>query len=475
MKRQAVVAVLGSAAVVAVAAPFVAQKHILSPSESGLRAAGTHLVIYTGDFGMVQQPTPVEVRNGINRVTITDVSRQIDPNSVIFTPPQGLEVVGTTFNMGASAQGSMIRRLSGRTVELILPSNDGKLGDRLTGKLEVLDDGSYILRTADRVYVNPPGTLSAKDDGGAPTEAGLSLQIQSRLEGKQMLDMAYLTRGLSWQTDYVGTLDEASSQLTLESYATVTNQTGYNFPLANITFVSGHPNEAVRPREKLADMSGFRAEAKAVASDAPMMAPQAMGEGYRYEAPFPAEIGMDQMNRIPFLTKRAIPVRLDYSVRLPSLSPWGSPQSRVNATLGLSFPNQKEIGLGLPLPGGAVRMYAGSTKGAYVGAATLPDLPVGDTARLTMSESFDIYAQPSVVATKRINKRTVEKQVRVVVRNAKDNPVRVRLVQPFDYGRWQFTASSAPREALNARTVQWTVMVPAKGETVVTGTVRVDE
>ena len=43
-----------------------------------------------------------------------------------------------------------------------------------------------------------------------------------------VLDLAYLTRGLSWSADYVATLPAASEErMDLGCYATVTNRTGH--------------------------------------------------------------------------------------------------------------------------------------------------------------------------------------------------------------------------------------------------------
>jgi hypothetical protein len=157
---------------------------------------------------------------------LEDVSRQLDPNSVTYDTVQGREVIASTFDMGIGSSGNAIQRLAGREVELILTSSEGKLGERLTGRLEPTGDGGYLLRTADRIYVNPQGTIAAKDEDGGTTMPGLAVQLQSDRAGREDLKISYLTRGLSWSADYVARLDPVKSTMKLEAWASVTNTTG---------------------------------------------------------------------------------------------------------------------------------------------------------------------------------------------------------------------------------------------------------
>jgi hypothetical protein len=161
----------------------------------------------------------------------------------------------------------------------------------------------------------------------------------------------------------------------------------------------------------------------------------------------------------------SVPVRRDYSVRLPGLTAFGydTPSTRTNADLAVVFENQKSSGLGLPLPSGAARVFeSDGVSDRYVGADTISDLAVDARANLTLSKVFDVSAAPSVVSSRRLDKHTTEKRLRVTVRNGKKRAVNVRIVQGV-YGRWTCVGGTKA-EKLDAMTAQWKVAVPGNGK-----------
>ncbi|MGV3618425.1 MAG: DUF4139 domain-containing protein [Fimbriimonas sp.] len=446
-----------------------------------LRTAGApvDLTVYKQDFAMIRQRREVDLKQGANRLRLDDVSRQLDPNSVTFDAKPGQDVVSTTFDMGIGSSGNAIQRLAGREVELILTSSEGKLGERLIGRLEPTADGGFLLRTPDRIYVNPQGTIAAKDDDDAPTMPGLSVQVTSDREGREALGMSYLTRGLSWSADYVAHLDPNSERMRIEAWATVTNTTGVPYRDANLTFVAGSPNRAVRAEAEGQNQMRYQDAAKGEmrAANSPVedfgvAAPQAVGELYEYKVKSPATIGIDQMNRVRMFDASEVPVRLDYSVALPTLGGWDNPKARVGAQLAVHFQNREKDGLGMPLPAGAVRVYDDAdTTSRYIGAATIGDLPKDAGTSLSLSKVFDVFAEPKVVKTTRIDKKTVERTLLIHVENAKAREVELRIVQPIATTSWKVVAGTEPQR-LNTSTAQWKFKVPAESKRDLTVTVR---
>lgn len=434
------------------------------------------LTVYKQDFAMIHQRKELDLQAGVNQIRLDDVSRHLDPNSVTYDTQTGREVVASTFDMGIGSSGNAIQRLAGREVELILTSSEGKLGERLTGRLEPTGDGGFLLRTADRIYVNPQGTIAAKDEDGGSTMPGLAVQLKSDRAGREELGISYLTRGLSWSADYVARLDPEKSRMRLEAWASVTNTTGIPYRDANLTFVAGSPNRAVAPAAaKAANMSMDYAEAKTEyrARDGVMVAaPEAVGELYEYKVKTPASIGVDQMSRVRMFEAADVPVRMDYSVRLASLGGWEPPTARVGAQLAVHFDNREKDGLGMPLPAGAVRVYDDADAAArYVGAATIDDLPKDAGTALTLSKVFDVFAEPKVIKTTRIDKKTVARTFRIHVQNSKAREVELRIVQPIQAETWNVVEGDAPQR-LDASTAQWTIKVPAHSDRDLTVTVR---
>jgi len=258
----------------------------------------------------------------------------------------------------------------------------------------------------------------------------------------------------------------------LECWASVNNGTGVPFKNADITFVAGEPNRAVmvagavRAKVAAEDFTRLRAGADATPAETPPInAP--VGELYEYKSKGPASVGIDQISRVRMFDSASVPVRLDYNVRLPDLSPWGyagytGAQARIKAQLSVAFDNKKASGLGFPLPSGAVRVFEGDGQtDRYTGADTINDLPVDAPSSMTLTKVFDVSAEPHVVKSQQINKHLVRKTIRLTLRNGKKRAVTLRIVQGIT-DRWALVSGDKP-EKLDANTLQWKVPVPGEG------------
>ena len=431
------------------------------------------LTVYKEDFAMVSEKRQVAIELGHSRMAIDDISKVLDPNSVLFDWPsqeQHPEVVATTYNLGMGNSSTLLSRLNGQTVDMMWPSTDGKAGDVITGRLEASEQGgNFALRTKDKLYVNPSGTVIASADT-ASTLPQLSVELDSLEAKKTQLSMSYLTRGMSWSADYVAKLDSVADIATFECWASVKNSTGTAFPAAKVTLIAGSPNRAVAERPMAGD-GEFREAAKAVSATPqmgrkPRYQSEDVGELHAYKISSVATIGQDQMNRVNLFGSRTVPVKRDYAIRIPSLGEWGyevaggNSLPHVSATLSISFVNNEAANLGMPLPSGSVAVYQKDEQGQarYTGAATLGDTPLQEHVNLTLTNVFDVYAEYKVLSSQRIDKHTVRKTIEVALHNEKRLPVWVRLVQGFE-GHWRPIQESEKSVKLDGGTTQWTVQV----------------
>jgi len=434
------------------------------------------LSIYKEDFAMVHEKRPLDLQTGSNHVRLGGVSKMLDPNSVDFKTPSGTEVTSTTYDLGIGTSDKLLQRLAGKEVELIWTSDSGKEGDHIKGILEPSADGGFLLRSGDKVYVNPKGTIVAAADAEVDTMPGLAVQLDTKAAGHEDLNLSYLTRGMAWQADYVAHMDTASGQMKLECWASVTNSTGIPYKDAKLTFVAGQPNRAAvaaKPAEVAVAGLAFR-KSRMDADQAPRqeMTPMAVGELYEYKAEGTATLGVDQISRVKMFDKASVPIKVDYSVALPAFDWWqvGVPTSRISAQMGISFDNREASQLGFPLPSGAVRVFeSDGNSDRYTGADTIADLPKEAHANLTLSKVFDISAEPAVVKSERIAKHLVRKTIRVVLRNEKKSAATVRVVQEIESTSPAWRSGDRPI-ALSAGRYQWKVSVPAGGTKTVTST-----
>lgn len=435
------------------------------------------LVVYADNFAVVRETRQVELEKGRVRVGLPGVSKSLDQNSVVFRWPSAKDakVVSSTYEMGVSDSSRLLSRFLGKEVELVYRGLDGKPGERVRGTLEVAESDNIVVKADGKYIVNPNATIEAPTDAGIVTIPQLSAEVESGTSGSTDLAVTYMTDGLSWSADYTATLAPNSDKLGLECWASVTNQTGTDFPSAKISFVAGSPNRAPRRQPQYDRAYAMAGAVAAPESKAKMdrdfeAQPQAVGELYAYPYKSTATIRQDQMNRVRMMGSDSVKVKKLYRVDLPALyhsystfAPSGD--SRTAANMSLRFTNSQPSGLGLPLPAGAVRVYEPDATGNmnFVGEARMGDTPKDAKVELSLSKSIDVYAKPREVSSQRIDRRHVRRTVEVTLVNEKKEPVPVQVTQPMD-DRWRMASETAKSDRPDSSTAHWQITIPAGGE-----------
>ncbi len=197
--------------------------------------------------------------------------------------------------------------------------------------------------------------------------------------------------------------------------------------------------------------------------------PETVGEFHAYNIKNPTTVVQEQMNRLLILSSANVPVSKDYNTRPPQLSAWdyyedgwGAQPKRGEVAVAVTFYNKEKDGLGAPLPQGAIRLYEPDKSGTlrYAGAANIQDTPTDQKVELTLSRAFDVFTEWRLVKSRKVDKRTIQKQVELILHNEKATPVDLRLVQSFG-GRWKIVSESHPHTNVDANQAQWKVNVPA--------------
>ena len=443
------------------------------------------LTVYSEDFAMVHEARPQQMTTGANRLHLRDVSKLLDPQSVLLDwqgANHGMpQLVAQSYDLGVGNGENLLKRYLGRPVEVVRYGTDGHEAERQKGTLMVGGSGETVLQSDNKFYINPGGTIVAPTDADIVTIPQLSVQADSPAAQNATLNVGYLTRGLSWTADYVATIDPQQDKLALECWATVTNRTGADYPNAKVTLVAGSPNRAVVAAEdraqdsaKSVSIAGALSEqryARSKMAYAPhMTSAQSVGDFHAYSIRKPTTVVQEQMNRLLMLEGKDVPVVKDYSAAMPSLSGWdynewnhdAGPKQRSEVAVAMKFTNVEKEGLGAPLPAGAVRLYEPDASGTvrYIGAAHIADTPTGERVNLTLARAFDLFTEARTLKSQRMNKHTIRKTVEITLHNEKPTDVDIRIVQSFS-GGWKMAQEPQKHETLNSELAQWKIHVPA--------------
>ena len=322
------------------------------------------------------------------------------------------------------------------------------------------------------IFDSLPENLTSKPTLSADLEAGQA--------GDNRLELAYLTRGLSWKADYVADITGADS-LNLKGWITLTNESGADYKNALVQLVAGNVNlvSQVQPRAMpmmYAAKMVRNAEMAMADSAAGTPAQEALADYYIYTLPFKTTITDKQSKQVSLLSKDDVKFAREYRLTSP-LYLWPNMREsefvRQNPDVIFKLTNDKASNLGEPLPKGVVRFYENDKSGKvqFLGESSLKQLAAGDNAELKIGQSFDIAVKGKVTGVKSIAKNISEADAEIKFNNAKDKAETVVFEQGFN-SNWEVVGESLKHEKKNASTAVWKVSVPAKGQAVLTYKVR---
>jgi hypothetical protein len=174
----------------------------------------------------------------------------------------------------------------------------------------------------------------------------------------------------------------------------------------------------------------------------------------------------NQTKQVALLAARDIPIHKTLELR-------GDPSYYYNADADLG--TKLEVGvyetftnkggdLGIPLPGGTVRLYKNDASGTsqFLGSDTIDHTPANEDVRLHLGDSFDVTANRKQIDFKGDPNCAYRSSYEIVLKNAKTDPVTVLVVEPIP-GDWTIAQENRAHMKTSSSTASWFVNVPANG------------
>jgi hypothetical protein len=134
--------------------------------------------------------------------------------------------------------------------------------------------------------------------------------------------------------------------------------------------------------------------------------------------------------------------------------------------------------LGMPLPGGRVRLYRRETSGAmqFVGEAQVSHTPEGQALHLVSGQSFDLTGERKQTDFHVDNAgHNMDESFAIKLSNAKAEPVTLHVIEHLNRAQnWQITENSADYTKTDSSTIEFEVPLAAHGEAKLTYSVHYD-
>jgi hypothetical protein len=275
---------------------------------------------------------------------------------------------------------------------------------------------------------------------------------------------------MSWRVDYVGVLDPDGNHMSLTGLVTLTNDSGTDYDNANVQLVAG--NVSMPPPPPVALKTIAMVTSNAYSGNGVQQ--ENYFEYHLYTLSRPTTILDQQTKQVSLLAAHGIPVRETLELRgQPRYYRFRSPDLGDRLPVGayVSFENSGGE-LGIPLPGGIVRVYENDSRGIsqFLGSDTINHTPKNETVRLHMGDSFDVTARKRQTNFRLVSSCGTESSYEIVLGNAKAIAQDVLVVEPIP-GQWQITSENIQYVKSSSSSASWMVHVPADAHATLTYTV----
>ena len=216
----------------------------------------------------------------------------------------------------------------------------------------------------------------------------------------------------------------------------------------------------------------------AMPAEAPApMRQEAFGEYHLYTLPHRTTINQNQSKQVSLLTAAAVKANKIYEYRgqeqfyYQPVPPNPTPD---HVPVYLKFSNKEENQLGMPLPGGVMRVYQEDSEGMlqFSGEDRVEHTPKDEEVRIKLGTAFDVVAERKQTDFQKIADTVTESAYEIKIRNHKTSDIVVDVVEPFN-NDWEILQASHKYVKKDAHTAAFAVPVSKDGETVITYRVRV--
>lgn len=418
---------------------------------------------YNNNLGVVKDIRSIDLQEGKNQITLTDVAELIDPTSVHIKIKAN--VLEQNFQYDLVSLSKILQKYIDKNIQLISPEGnltEGKLlssfGNQIV--LQKNDGGLIMIPNVDKYTLNvnslPEGLI---------TKPSLIWNVESKKTEKADVEITYQTRGINWHAEYVAVLNKDDSMLDLNSWVSLENQSGSTYKDANLKLVAGDVNLIQAPQPKYI---GMRKDVM-VAETAPQFEEKEFFEYHIYNLQRPTTLANNETKQISLFEASNIKANKKY-LYSNSYS-YNQSNSRKVKTI-IEFVNSYKNNLGLPFPKGKVRVYKSDGKSVeFVGEDLIDHTPKDEKINLTIGEAFDIVVEDVQTDNKKLSDKASEQTWEIKIKNRKNENVVVEVERNLGFN-WEIKMSNIDYKKKDSRTITFQVPVKANSESVLKYVVR---
>ena len=462
------------------------------------------LTIYNQNFAVVRQTVPLDLKAGLNHVTVSDITYHLEPDSVVLRDPTGqrtLQVREQNYRADPVSQDLLLSLFEGQTIDFqvvhgdhtdIVPGKIIRAGTTASPDSTVIDEGQPpseaaadsqpIIEVNNKLQFSLPGTplFPALPDDSILKPA-LTWTLQTDTPGPVNAELAYITGGLTWKADYNVVTPEAGDILEMTGWVTMENESGKAFENARIKLMAGDVSKI----EPAATAGGIRV----IMHDGPVssysngagppVTEKAFDDYHLYTLARATTLRDREIKQVEFTRAARIRSQVVYVYdgaqfgeddnvqnydNIRNQSDYGT-ESTSKVAVMRQFANTEANGLGIPLPKGRMRFYRRDGDGQleFIGENVIDHTPKDETLRVFTGNAFDITGTRTRTAYKiDTDKNVADESFAITLHNHKTVPVEVHVVEHLYRAlNWNITAKTDNFVKSDAHTIEFRARLAA--------------
>ncbi len=442
-------------------------------------------------YAIVKQERQVDLGAGRTSLRFTDVASMIEPTTVSFTSltdPNGTQVLEQNYEFDLVSKEKLLERFLDRQITVAQVRGDGV--QIITGKLLSAAGGLILQDDKGGLQIlNGYSDVQLPElPGGLITRPTLVWDVAATKPGAHDVRVTYETKAMTWWADYNVVFtpgeDANSGLLDVGAWVSIINKSGASYDDAKLKLIAGDVARAPQPQPR----GGRRYKmemAMADASAAPGFEEKSFFEYHLYTLGRPTTLPDNSTKQIElFAPARNVPcekVMVYYGLASRYGGFYQNPmtdrnfgiQSNKKVDIYLRLKNEKDVGMGMPLPSGRIRVSqrddADDTL-EFIGEDKIDHTPKDEEILIKLGSAFDVVGERKQVDFK-VDTRAhwMDETIEIKLRNHKDAPVKVIAKETlYRWVNWRIVESSHKQEKLDSRTIHFPVEIPKDGEVTIT-------
>ena len=431
------------------------------------------ITVYNNNLALVRDRRDVSLAEGEVTLTFMDVAQQIKPETVSIrslSNPGAIRILEQNYEFDLISPSKLMEKFVGKEVQLRSFNSESTFTTETARLLSVNERPVY--QVGNDIYLGHPGSVVLPEiPDNLIAKPSLIWTLDSDAHD-QSIEATYLTNGIMWSADYVLTMNRDETAMDIAGWVTLVNQSGTQYTNAKLKIVAGDVN-VVAPDMPVA--GGFAGGRSPLMKQLPVE--ESFAEYHLYSIPRRTTIKENQSKQVRLLAADSVKVAKLYEFRgqeyfFSQRFPKVMPEQKVGVFL--KFRNDEQNSLGIPLPGGTMRIYQEDSEGMlqFSGEDRIQHTPKDEDLRLRMGNAFDVVGERVQKDYTVIGSNVHESEYEITLRNHKESDIIIDVVEPMP-GDWNILSNSNPYEKRDARTAVFSMPVAADGEVVLTYRVRV--